>query len=244
PRVPSLKTCGIGTAMTAGGGKIYLVKGKNTYDFYSYNPLTDSWKELRSVTYKPTGKRVTKGAALTYFNNKVYLVKGGNSQDFVSYDVLADSWTVKDTVPRGRYNRKIKAGAAITCSEGGVIYLFKGGNINEFWAYTTQFDTIFALNSPILNKSIMEEEIKKLEDGFGVKIYPNPATKVLYFRVNKASDIKEIKIYNSIGSVIKDIKINKEGVYYWNFKKEKIPKGIYIIKIKGKEEKKIKVILM
>ncbi|MDW8114032.1 MAG: CARDB domain-containing protein [candidate division WOR-3 bacterium] len=244
PRVPSLKTCGIGTAMTAGGGKIYLVKGKNTYDFYSYNPLTDSWKELRSVTYKPTGKRVTKGAAITYFNNKVYLVKGGNSQDFVSYDVFGDSWTVKDTVPRGRYNRKIKSGAAMTCSDDGIIYLFKGGNVNEFWAYTTQFDTIFALNSPILNKSIMEEEIKKLEDGFGVKIYPNPATKVLYFRVNKASDIKEIKIYNSIGSVIKDIKINKEGVYYWNFKKEKIPKGIYIIKIKGKEEKKIKVILM
>ncbi len=244
PRVPSLKTCGDGTAITAGDGRIYLVKGRNTYDFYSYNPATDSWKELRSVTFKPSGKRVTKGAALAYFNHKVYLVKGGNSQDFVSYDVFADSWVVKDTVPRGRYNRKIKSGAAMTCSDDGIIYLFKGGNVNEFWAYTTQFDTLFILTSPTLKKSIMEEEVKKLEETFGIKIYPNPATKVLCFQINKGSDIKEIKIYNSIGSVIKEIKINKEGIYYWNFKKEKIPKGIYIIKIKGKEERKIKIILM
>ncbi|MEO0117499.1 MAG: T9SS type A sorting domain-containing protein, partial [candidate division WOR-3 bacterium] len=128
--------------------------------------------------------------------------------------------------------------------DDGIIYLFKGGNVNEFWAYSTQFDTIFTLTSPTLKKSIMEEEVKKLEEAFGVKIYPNPATKVLYFKINNASDIKEIKIYNSIGSVVKDIKITKEGIYYWNFKKEKIPKGIYLIKIKGKEERKIKVILM
>ena len=243
PWVPSLKTCGVGTAMCAGDGKIYLVKGKNTYDFYHYNPLKDSWYELRSVTYKPTGKRVSKGAAIAYYNNKVYLVKGGNSQDFVSYDVLADSWVVKDTVPRGPYKRKVKGGAAMTVSDDGILYLFKGGNTQEFWAYSTIFDTIFISQVKPLTKSIMEDEVRRIEEVLGIKIYPNPATKNLYFKVNK-DEIKSIRIYNSLGVQVKDIKINKKGIYSWNFQKERIPKGIYIIKIKGKEEQKIKVILM
>ena len=243
PLIPSLKTCGVGTAMCAGDGKIYLVKGRNTYDFYYYNPLKDSWYELRSVTYKPSGKRVSKGAALAYYNNKVYLVKGGNSQDFVSYDVLADSWVVKDTIPRGAYKRKVKGGAAMTATDDGILYLFKGGNTNEFWAYSTIFDTIFISQAKPIAKSIMEEEVKRIEEALGIKIYPNPATKNLYFLVN-GDELKEIKIYNSLGRLVKAIKINKKGIYSWNFKKEKVPKGIYLIKINGKEERKIKVILL
>ncbi len=81
--------------LTANGvARGYVTCGYNggtQKDMYSYNPLTDSWKEEIAT---PGAKR--SGAIAFVYNNKAYLVTGSSSgsnvNDFYSYDPNTGTW--------------------------------------------------------------------------------------------------------------------------------------------------------
>jgi hypothetical protein len=82
--------------LTANGvSRGYVTCGYNggtQKDMYSYNPLTDSWREEIAT---PGAKR--SGAIAFVYNNKAYLVTGSSSgnnvNDFYSYDPNTGTWT-------------------------------------------------------------------------------------------------------------------------------------------------------
>ncbi|MCX7785404.1 MAG: T9SS type A sorting domain-containing protein [candidate division WOR-3 bacterium] len=140
-----------GGAITAGvGGKIYALKGNNTREFYVYYINGDSWSKRETIPDDPVNrKRVNKGAALVYNKHTepdmIYATKGNNTLEFLVYNVTANSWTFKPSVPVKLGNeKKVKGGACLAFVKRGpnhYVYLLKGNNTNEFYAYHCNADT-------------------------------------------------------------------------------------------------------
>ena len=147
-----------GGALVAGiGNKIYALKGNNTKEFYVYFTDDDSWAIKESIAFdsttSTTKKYPGKGASLAYdkFTNPdtIFAIKGNNTLEFWAYDVTNDTWAKKKPVPyilyppRNTY-KKLYGGSSITFLKQGqnqLIYLLKGNNTYEFYAYNCRADT-------------------------------------------------------------------------------------------------------
>ncbi|MEO0072360.1 MAG: T9SS type A sorting domain-containing protein, partial [candidate division WOR-3 bacterium] len=150
PVGPSSKPVSYGGALVAGDGKVYLLKGNNTREFFVYNPDTDSWTLLESIPFisDSSRKKVNKGAVLAYNNHAnpdvIYATKGNNTLEFWMYDTENDTWIPKAPVPVSYPVKKVKGGAALVYLKRGnnqYVYLLKGNNTNEFYCYHCQADT-------------------------------------------------------------------------------------------------------
>jgi hypothetical protein len=119
-------------------GLIYSAKGNKTCDFYSYNPATGGWIQLRQIPYGTEAKPPRKGGCGASDGNRyVYAAKGNNTLGFWRYDVVSDSWRQLANVPTGSGNIKGGAGAVYVDAGGaGYVYLLKGGGA-EFCRYNT-----------------------------------------------------------------------------------------------------------
>jgi hypothetical protein len=127
---------------------IYAFKGSNTCEFYQYNTETNTWASKESIpAIGRTGKKkcVKKGSALCFdkWGGKVYATKGNNTQDFWTYDIATGTWTQKADVPMGG-GKALKEGTGLVFKKSGpaayTVYLLKGSNTTEFWAYDVGAD--------------------------------------------------------------------------------------------------------
>jgi len=145
PAGPLLKPLRTGAALTVGqGDKIYALKGNKTREFYYYDISSDTWVSLESIPNDTMrAKYPHKGTSLTYNKNSnpdiIYATKGNNTLEFWAYDVENDSWFQKPNVPvDSPLVRKVKGGASLTYLKQGpmqYVYLLKGSNTFEFYAY-------------------------------------------------------------------------------------------------------------
>ena len=145
PAPPSYKDVKRGGSITymPRQGLIYATKGYKTGDYYSYNPVQNSWIQLLQVPKGPSGRLPRKGARLTADGKRyVYLVKGNNTQEFWRYDTDSIAWTQKADVPLGPSNKKVKGGTDLAYVKGNpdYIYLLKGYR-SEFYRYNVATDT-------------------------------------------------------------------------------------------------------
>ncbi len=150
PWGPSNKAVKAGGAIVTGTqDKIYALKGNNTREFYVYFVDRDSWALLESIPFDTLSrKKVNKGACLAYNKhsnpNTIYATKGNNSLEFWMYNVNLDTWIQKPNVPMTYPERKVKGGASMVYLKRGqyqYIYLLKGNNTLEFYAYHCDADT-------------------------------------------------------------------------------------------------------
>ncbi len=128
-----------------GDDLIYTAKGYKTTDYYSYNPLANTWNTLTGMPYqrhtnpkwaRKVPRKGSKGAADG--DNYIYVTQGNNTLGFWRYDIDLDSWTTLHDIPAGPNNKKVKGGtdlAYLVRDDGqAYIYLLKGYR-TEFYRY-------------------------------------------------------------------------------------------------------------
>lgn len=130
----------------AGGWLVYLpnrelfyaAKGNKTPDFYSFDPITSTWRDRKELPYMPEAKHSGKGgAAASDGYDYIYATKGNNTFGFWRYSVVGDTWEKMTDVPSGSTGKKVKGGTALAyVAKGGeeFVYLLKGDG-NEFLRY-------------------------------------------------------------------------------------------------------------
>ena len=136
-----------GTLVYAPPTTIYAFKGNNTNEFYCYDMATNKWTAKETIPWVGKKKRVKTGACLCSDNqNYLYALKGNGTTEFWRYSIQSDSWSTLAYVPvTGDKPKKIKSGAGLayaTISDTQhFIYLLKGSNTFEFYAYWVEKDT-------------------------------------------------------------------------------------------------------
>jgi hypothetical protein len=128
-------------AYHAAGGFVYAGKGNKTGDFFSYDPGTGNWTQLKDIPFGTEAKPPRKGACGCADGTRyIYMAKGNNTLGFWRYDVAGDAWTQLTAVPAGA--NKVKAGAAavyVQTDGTGYVYLLKGSR-TDFCRYNTVTD--------------------------------------------------------------------------------------------------------
>jgi hypothetical protein len=150
PNPPSSKANADGSwlAFDQARGLIYAAKGNKSVDFYSYNPLRDSWATLAHVPMGTEAKPLSKGAAgCASGSGIVYATKGNNTLGFYKYVAARDSWCTLAPVPLGIGGKRVKGGTDLVYVPGSpdLVYLLKGYG-NEFYRYDVAQDSWQALN--------------------------------------------------------------------------------------------------
>ncbi len=165
PSAPSGKNPKSGSCMDGldATGLIYFLKASNQPDFYSYDPITNTWNVLETIPKGEKtedyadGKYPKRGAAMaTYEDGKcLYVVRGNNRLGFWKYQcdtldtLIPNTWRKMATIPAGQ--KRCKYGTGLTKVEkGGNDYLFlmKGAKTSEFYLYDIEANTWNAVSSP------------------------------------------------------------------------------------------------
>jgi len=117
---------------------LYAAKGGKTSDFYSYDPLADTWRQRALIPAGREGKLPGRGAAATTDGERyIYATKGNNTLGFYRYDAVRDTWRQLSDVPVGTSNKKVRGGTDVAWVEGDerdYVYLLKGYK-NEFYRF-------------------------------------------------------------------------------------------------------------
>ncbi len=137
PAGPNNKTLKGGTGMAYANGKVYLLKGSKTNEFYAFNCANNTW--IQDLPSAPGDKGCGDGSCLiAYDNNTLYALRG-KYNEFYKYNITANSWSKMDTDtmpfrhPMVNKKKKVGEGAGMTL-KGNRIYAFKGNNTKEFWS--------------------------------------------------------------------------------------------------------------
>jgi len=143
PTAPSGKseTDGGWLVYNAAGQRLYAAKGGKKGDFYSYDPVRDSWHSLAPIPLGRENKPPGKGAVAACDGQRyVYAVKGNGTLGFYRYDIQNDSWRQLTDVPLGVYESKVKSASDMLYlkrvgRDSGCVYLLKGKNadIYRYW---------------------------------------------------------------------------------------------------------------
>ncbi len=118
---------------------LFAIKGENTLEFWSYNPLTDNWEAKPDFPAGGYLKRLGYGSALAAKDGIIYGVKGRNTQEFYGYVVADNIWRTLEVVGYPAFKR-VRSGACLTAFSDK-LYLALGGNSLEFLSYEIIRDT-------------------------------------------------------------------------------------------------------
>jgi len=123
---------------------IYAFPGNKSNAFYFYDIDANNWSQ--KLELQLGAKTVSKGAALCNdSSNTIYAVRGNNTRDFWAYNCLTNIWTPLESVPPGPGSKPkaLKGGSGLAYIKGDpdFIYLVKGSNTDEFYAYNVQTNT-------------------------------------------------------------------------------------------------------
>jgi len=126
PLTPSSKAVKDGGWLTfdPNSGLIFAAKGNKSGDFYCYDPVADTWRELCLWREGVEGKGPAKGAVgVADGLGKVFAVKGNNTLGFWCYHIAGDSWQQLPDVPLGG-GKKVKGGSdLVVVNEAGTEYI-------------------------------------------------------------------------------------------------------------------------
>jgi hypothetical protein len=133
-----------GAAMTAAGGKIYILKGGNTLDFYQYDPAAGNVYPWQQMWDLPTGAFCAKyGSGLAPVTigetTWVYCLKGSGTSEFYRYNTITYEWQQMSSPPQGPSAKAFGKGSGITSDGTGNIWALKG-RYDEFFAYDAASD--------------------------------------------------------------------------------------------------------
>lgn len=218
-----------------GDSLIYLTQGGSKYNAFfllnfNYGDLTwESLPNLPLVGRSARKKKIKEGAALVYSqrNRKIYATKGGNTLEFWRFDPINRRWEQAEDVgsPEVPY-KKIKGGGSLAYSHyASGIFATIGNNTNEFWFYAVPATT----SLPI---SYFSGEVKNQP-----LIYKGEMSSVA---IRKKDELEKIKIYNLLGEVVLEDKGEKKTLDF----SQRLPTGIYILKIEGKGKTETKKIII
>ncbi|MGC8797412.1 MAG: T9SS type A sorting domain-containing protein [candidate division WOR-3 bacterium] len=152
PLYPSNKGPGDGAWLTQlkfGGNRyIFALKGNKTGDFYLYDPIADTWHQLRPIPLGVEQKPPRRGSVGVAGGDYIYATKGNNTLGFWRYNVELDSWEQLNDVPVGS-GKRVKVGTDMVYIkrphvDTGYVYLLKGYT-DEFYRYNTitgQWETL------------------------------------------------------------------------------------------------------
>ncbi len=118
---------------------LFAIKGDNSLEFWSYDPIADRWELKLDFPTGPYLKRLGNGSALAAKDGIVYGVKGRNTQEFYGYDVNNNTWRTLKPVGYPSF-KKVRSGACLT-PFADKVYLALGGNSLEFLSYEILLDT-------------------------------------------------------------------------------------------------------
>lgn len=113
---------GVGDSNT---GFVYVFRGNTTYDFWKYNPRTNSFMGQADLPNTPGT-----GADLLYIDNFVYFRRGNNSTSLYRYNTsIGGTWTTAAASPAafGDETRGVKA--------GNYLYYLRGSGTTTFYRY-------------------------------------------------------------------------------------------------------------
>lgn len=175
---PSQRKVRDGGALTymPGRGLIYATKGNKSPDFYSYNPLDNSWRNLAPLKGGDLGKFAGKGTRLAADNDRyVYMVKGNNTLEFWRYDtdsVAGWRWDSLEGVPlgTGKSKKKVKGGGDLVYvpsvyGDTASLYLLKGYG-TEFYRFNVETGHWQTLDSaPVMARKRYKEGSFLVYDG-------------------------------------------------------------------------------
>lgn len=235
PRYQDLKDNNIrhGGSINIADSILYIFQGNKTKELHRFDLSNLTWLPRCTI---PGYKNIVKnGATATYHHltRSLYFFLGGNKQTLWRYDVLNNFFDSISVIPKGKSNKKIKSGAAITAAgSNDPIFVLKGGNTNELWAYA-----FWSGKDKIYNNKIIEvpqittkEEINTFCYKINYCHDQNSLLKIEY-KLRERSVVL-LKLYNLTGQEIYKVidKIQLAGNYSEEHKLEKLRKGIYFIK--------------
>lgn len=124
---------------------VFALKGNNSFEFWKYDVIKDTWMPAESVPEGVNRKKVKGGAGLAFYHNQpsasdyVYAMKGNKTTEFYAYYVQGDTWLPKETLPRSARGKGMVDGSCLV-NAGGTLYALRG-TYNEFFAYDIGSDT-------------------------------------------------------------------------------------------------------
>jgi hypothetical protein len=135
-----------GGSIIAYNGTLYIFKGNNSRELRKYNISTHQWT---TDTIPGNKNKVKSGGTSTCqvgLGGTISFFIGGSRQNIIKYDLGTNSFdTLLTPIPAGPIypgarKTKVKKGAALAATQldllsSGLIYAFKSGKCNEFWAY-------------------------------------------------------------------------------------------------------------
>ncbi|MEO0084854.1 MAG: T9SS type A sorting domain-containing protein, partial [candidate division WOR-3 bacterium] len=241
---------GSGIVYAEAENKIYALKGGGKYnEFYFYDVSADSWSHFPGDTI-PRGinkRKVKDGGALTYCDGKIYAIKGGGKcNEFWCYsESLGEKrWVLLDSIPKDA--GLPKAGAGLTAG-AGIIYLIKGNNTTECWAYFPRSEDKLISQEFQSNKSSVTANISsqpvKSNYRFNIEVHPNPAKGFINicYSINEPMPLT-VKLYDITGqalTIIKDANIISPGIYQQKLSIDNLANGIYFISLENYQKKVI-----
>ncbi|MEO0131406.1 MAG: SBBP repeat-containing protein [candidate division WOR-3 bacterium] len=117
---------------------VFCLKGSNTGEFYAYYVHGDTWLKRKDAPLGTSGKGFDKGSCIAHNGGDTIYALKNKYNEFYAYSITTDSWITKPQMPMNSIygsNKKVKNGASMVYHPCGIIYAFKGGNTQEFWAY-------------------------------------------------------------------------------------------------------------
>ncbi|MCS7249502.1 MAG: hypothetical protein N2323_01005 [candidate division WOR-3 bacterium] len=188
--------------------KIFLIKGNKTNEFYLYDPIINSWTRKCSIpNYLLSAKYLPKkGSSFCRAGDFIYLAVGNNTREFLAYSLTGDSWLKKREIPLGPSFKNLKGGSSL--AKGKILnkdylFLIKGSNTREFYAYDINKDTwIERASTPYLGR---ETGIKKgsclCSDGRNIYLLKGGTNEFFFYKAdsNKWEIRKSMPLYSKAG---------------------------------------------
>jgi hypothetical protein len=119
-----------------------MAKGNKTNEFWRYDMVADTWRQMKDVPAAPGGDKVTAGSDMVYVEKNgqgyLYLLKGQRC-GFCRFNVAADSWEALPNAPAGAKGRW-PDGSWLVYDRAGTIYAHKV-KYHEFYKFDVPKDS-------------------------------------------------------------------------------------------------------
>ncbi len=134
--LPGTASNGGSAAYNASDGKVYVLRGNGTANFYSSpNTTTLAWTTLSSTVISGVTYNSNIGARLVSDGTDLYATVGDGETAFLKYSTASSTWSRVASTPFAQYY-----GTSLTHT-GGKIYALAGYYKDEAWEYTIATDT-------------------------------------------------------------------------------------------------------
>lgn len=246
PFGPRGRRCKFGSDMVFADTALFVIKGSNTVEGYSLNPLSRAVEPLDTahlyMDRRNRRRKVKEGASMTYLDGALYLLKGGNQQEFWKYRMDQDSWVQITDIPFSLSGRrlKVKRGSALEAADS-TVFCLKGSYGFEFWEYKPAGDT--AIGALLTGGPDRSGVMAGLSQPLGLQLVaaPNPMNGRLVVRCNITHrDRTRIAVYDAGGRLVRRLvdAALPPGRHTFNWdgldeNRRLVARGVYLLKLEN-----------